>query len=324
MTQDGDKRPENIMPENIMTGVIVITLTVFAMAFADAMVKYVSANFPLWQIYVVRSLVVIPVLAAISILRGGRQPMTLKSKGWSFLRGMLLAFMYIAIYAAAPVLSLSVIAAALYTAPLFIALFSALLIGEPVGLRRWIGIAIGFIGVLVILRPATDEFSLLTLIPIAAAMLYALAAVITRSKCSTETPIALAMAVNFSLLAMGLVATAVIALWQPTPAEESIYPFLLGYWVTMGAGEWGIIALLAALMVAISLGLAKAYQSAPPSIIATFDYTYLIFAAFWSFVIFSEVPDAATITGMVTIAAAGMLVVGRPFYPPAPLTATDR
>jgi len=307
MTRDGSRRPDNILLD-----VGVITLTVLAMSFADAIVKYISSAFPLWQIYVVRSLIVIPILVAVSLLGHPSRSIALKSKFWSFLRGLLLAFMYIAIYAGAPLLSLSVIAAALYTAPLFIALLSALLIGEPVGPRRWTAICIGFTGVLVILRPVANEFSLLALMPVIAAVLYALAAVITRSRCRTESPMALATALNLSLLAVGVVATAVIALWRPTPAEASTYPFLFGYWVTMGAREWGVIALLAALMVGISVGLATAYQSAPPSIIATFDYTYLVFAAFWSFVIFSQPPDAATIGGMVMIAAAGMLVVREP------------
>jgi drug/metabolite transporter (DMT)-like permease len=299
-------------PQNVGLGVIVIVLTVFAMSFADAVVKYVSATFPLWQIYVVRSLVVIPILSAITLF--GPRPVLIRpdAKGWAFLRGLLLALMYIAIYAAVPVLSLSVIAASLYTAPLFIALFSALLIGEPVGLRRWTAIVIGFVGVLVILRPATDAFSPLALIPIIAALLYALAAIITRSKCAEEPPMLLALALNFSLLAVGAAATAVIALWCPTPSEESFYPFLFGYWVAMGPRESGIIALLAALMVAISLGLAKAYQSAPAPIIATFDYSYLLFAAFWSFVIFAQPPDAPTILGMLMIAGAGLLVVREP------------
>ena len=149
----------------------------------------------------------------------------------------------------------------------------------------------------------------LALIPVVAALLYALAAIITRAKCADEPPMVLALALNFSLLAVGAAATTAIALWQPTPSEAQLYPFLLGYWVSMGPREWGIIALLAALMVAISLGLAKAYQSAPPSIIATFDYSYLPFAAFWSFVIFAQPPDVPTIFGMAMIAGAGLLVV---------------
>jgi drug/metabolite transporter (DMT)-like permease len=306
MTQVASSRSENVT-----LGVIVITLTVFAMSVADAIVKYVSADFPLWQIYVVRSLVVIPILTAMSLF--AHQPVRIgpKAKGRAFLRGMLLAFMYIAIYAGVPVLSLSVIAASLYTGPLFIALLSALLIGEPVGLRRWAAILIGFVGVLVILRPAADGFSFLALIPIIAALLYALAAVITRSKCRDETPMVLALALNFSLLVVGVIATAAIAIWHPTASQTSIYRFLLGYWVAMGPREWGIIVVLAALMVGISTGLAKAYQSAPPAIIATFDYTYLLFAAFWSYAIFSQPPDATTIVGMLMIAGAGLLVIQR-------------
>ena len=313
---EGRKRPEEVT-----VGVITIIATVLAMSFADAIVKYVSADFPLWQIYVVRSLVVIPMLLAISLF--GRQPVRLRpvARGWTVLRSLLLALMYIAIYAAAPVLSLSVIAASLYTAPLFIALFSALVIGELVGFRRWIAIALGFIGVLVILRPGTEAFSLLALIPVIAALLYALAAVITRSKCSSEPPIVLALALNFSLMAVGIVASGFIALWQPSPSQASVYPFLLGYWVTMGHREWGIVSVLALLMVTISMGLAKAYQSAPPAIIATFDYTYLVFATFWSFLIFSETPDAATIIGMLLIAGAGLLVVRRPANAARVLTA---
>jgi drug/metabolite transporter (DMT)-like permease len=304
MSQEEVKRPQNVA-----LGVVVIVLTVFAMSFADAVVKHVSAAFPLWQIYVVRSLVVIPILTAVAMLGPRPIPIRPKAKAWAFLRGLLLAIMYIAIYAAVPVLGLSVIAASLYTAPLFIALFSAVLIGEPVGPRRWAAMTLGFLGVLVILRPATDAFSPLALIPIIAAVLYALAAIITRAKCADEPPMVLALALNFSLLAVGAAATTAIALWRPTRSEASFYPFLLGYWVSMGPREWGIIALLAALMVAISLGLAKAYQSAPPSIIATFDYSYLLFAAFWSFVIFSQPPDAPTALGMAMIAGAGLLVV---------------
>lgn len=320
----GTRRAEHIPPEHFLTGILVIIATVFAMSFADAIVKYVSAAFPLWQIYVLRSLLVIPALAAIAWLRRDVGSMAFASAGWAFLRGLLLAFMYIAIYAAIPVLSLSVIAASLYTAPLFIAFFSALLIGEKVGRRRWAGISLGFVGVLIILRPATDGFSLPALIPVGAAMLYALAAIITRAKCSGETPTALALAVNISLLAVGLTASALIALWQPGPAQASIYPFLLGYWVTMDARAWGIIALLASLMVLISLGLAKAYQSAPASIIATFDYSYLLFAAFWSFVMFGQAPDGTTIIGMLMIAAAGLLVIERSEKRGSPLISSPR
>lgn len=74
----------------------------------------------------------------------------------------------------------------------------------------------------------------------------------------------------------------------------------------MAAPDWALLALLAVLMVAISIGVAASYQLAPPSLIASFDYSYLVFAAFWGFVVFAESPDSRTVLGMALIAGAGV------------------
>jgi len=296
-------------PRNIAIGVAAVVATVFAMAFADAIVKFASARFPLWQIFVLRSLLSVPMLAAaLACASGGAEPRW-RISGWVWLRSLLLTLMYVAIYAAAPILSLSTIAAALYLGPLFIALFSAFLIGEPVGARRWAALAIGFAGVLISLRPASDSFSLAALIPMIAALLYALAAVLTRAKCQNERPMTLALALNLCLLATGAVVSAALLAFPPAAAPT--YPFLLGPWIAMGTGEWRVVVTLAVLIVGIGVGLAKAYQSAPPAIVATFDYCYLPFAALWSFVFFAEMPDAATALGMLLIAGGGIIAVGR-------------
>lgn len=62
-------------------------------------------------------------------------------------------------------------------------------------------------------------------------------------------------------------------------------------------------------MIGIGIGLAHAYKSPRPQVIATFDYSFLIFASFWGYVFFGEVPDVATVSGMVLIAAAGAIVL---------------
>ncbi|HXQ41665.1 MAG TPA: EamA family transporter, partial [Candidatus Udaeobacter sp.] len=176
--------------------------TALAMAFGDALVKRISAGFSIWQIYVARSLVAIPLTivllrlgprAAGVLLRPGSRAAGIlpKSPAWALLRSALLAAMWVAFYAALPILSLSTVAAAYYSGPLFIALFSALLTGEPVGIRRWAAIAVGFAGVLVIVRPGSEAFSWLTLLPVLSAVFYALAAVVTRARCAEENPLAL-------------------------------------------------------------------------------------------------------------------------------------
>ena len=310
-------------PQQIALGVSTIVATVGAASLGDALVKYVSSDFTVWQIYVVRSILAIPLIVA--MLMPGARPATIlpRSAGWASLRSMLLMAMWLAFYGALSVLSLPVVAASYYTAPLFITLFSAALVGEPVGPRRWLAILAGFVGVLVILRPGSAAFSWLTLLPVLSAVFYALAAVVTRTRCVDERPLVLSLALNIAFLVTGTLGSAALAAWPPSASLADANPFLLGRWSPMGVREWAIIAMLAGLIVAISAGIAKAYQCAPPTIVATFEYSYLVFAALWSFVIFSELPDAPTIVGMLLIAGAGLVAAtpggsrARPAPPPA-------
>ena len=291
---------------------------VFLMALGDALVKLASAELTLWQIYLCRSLVAVPLLAVLLWRR--RSGLWPKSPGWVYLRSLLLVLMWIVYYAALPRLSLSLAATALYTTPLFIALFSALAIGEPVGPRRWLAILVGFAGVLTVLRPGSEAFSWFMLLPVLGAVFYAVAMILTRSKCRGETPLALALALNVSLLVAGLVMTGVLAAVDPAPRQVSADPFVLGSWGVMGLREWGLVVLLGLLIAVYSACVANAYQVAAPAVVGTFDYAYLVFAALWGFVLFAEVPDAATLAGMVLIAGAGFLVV----RPPGPRDSARR
>ena len=75
------------------------------------------------------------------------------------------------------------------------------------------------------------------------------------------------------------------------------HPFLFGPWTSMGAQEWALIAFLALLMVIFATGVAMAYQIAPAALIGTFDYTYVVFAVVWGYVLFADRPDGLAASG---------------------------
>lgn len=287
----------------LIRGIATIVATVFGMALADAVVKYSSAEMTLWQIWVLRSAIVVPVLLVLN--RGRILP---RAPRWVLLRSFALVLMYLGIYAAIPLLDLSVIAASLYTAPLFITILSAIALREPITGQNWAAIMVGFVGVLLIVQPAAEGFTPLALVPISAAFLYALAAVVTRAKCAREAAPTLALWVNLMLLVCGGTASLLVLAARPSGAATS-YPFLFAVWPTMTFGNWQVIGVLAALMIGIGIGLAKAYQSPKPQVIATFDYSFLIFAAFWGYVFFGEIPSIWNVLGMVLIAGAGVIVL---------------
>lgn len=293
-------------PQRTAEGIALILGSVLAMASADAVVKLVSAEVTLWQLFTARALVAIPVLLVLARASGLR--LALRAPGWALLRSCLLVLTWLVYYAALPVLSLSTAAVAIYTGPILIALFSAALIGEAVTARQWAGVLIGFVGVIAILQPGGDAFSWFTLLPLLGAVFYALAMVLTRSKCQDEAPLSLALVLHGMFLFAGLAAMGALAFLGLGADTAEIFPFLLGDWRAMGLREWGFMALLGLLSAAYFVGVARAYQIAQPSIIATFDYAYLVWASLWGFVLFAERPGPLTIAGMVSITLAGLLV----------------
>ena len=295
-----------VRPDQTAQGVVIILASVLTMAFADAVVKLVSADITVWQVFVARSLVAIPIIIALLLASG--VGLKLRAPKWTFIRSTLLLLTWLAFYAALPVLSLSVAAVAVYTNPILIALLSAALIGEPVTARQWGGVLLGFLGVIAILKPGTDAFSWFTLLPLLGASLYALAMVLTRAKCQEEAPLTLGLALHSSFLIAGLIATSALALVGLAPETKAAFPFLLDDWAPMGLRQWGLMTLIGALSAIYFVGVARAYQIAAPSIIATFDYAYLVSAALWGFVFFSEKPDLLTVGGMLLITIAGLLV----------------
>jgi len=231
------------------------------------------------------------------------------SISWTAIRSLLLGVMWVAYYAALPHIKLSVAAAVFYTIPLFITLFSAVFTGDKVTSKSWIAIVLGFFGVLLIVRPDADGFNAYVLLPLLAAILYAVAMILTRTKCLDENPKILSLSLNITFIGMGIVASLLIAIWDPAESAKNTYPFLIGDWAVLDLSGWLTMSVLAIVIIFGSLFAAIAYQNAPSSVVATFDYSYLAFAALWGLLVFSEVPDALTIVGMVMIAGAGMIAI---------------
>jgi drug/metabolite transporter (DMT)-like permease len=195
--------------------------------------------------------------------------------------------------------------AAAYVAPFFIVGLSALVLGNRITLRHWLAIATGFTGLLLIVRPFAAAFTPLVFLPIAAALFYAIAAILTRVKCAETPALILALWLNITCLAFGLAIGAVRGVIV-TPEWAG---FIFGPWHSMAGGDWGMILVLSVLIIGIAIGLARAYQSPRPEVIATFDYSYMIFVVFWGYVFFGEVPDLWTLAGMALISAGGLGVL---------------
>ncbi len=288
---------------------LVIAAT-FVISLQDVTFKAFGATMTLWQIFALRGVLAIPLFLAARPRRFGYL-LAQALQPWVFLRGGFMTLSFLAFYTAMPFLSLSTLGAANYMAPIFVALLSAFVIGEPVTRRGWLAVFIGFTGVLVLLRPGTDAFSAWALLPLLGAMFYAMGHILTRTICRGVPVSAMALAVILATMLAGFVGSVILYLAPPDAALTESYPYLLGNWSPLGRAEWAILLALAVLTVLASLLLAGAYKSAPPSTAATFEYSYLVFVVLWDLLIFASPPGPATLLGMAMIIGAGLLVLGR-------------
>lgn len=297
-------------PDNTVLAVTLIVVAVFMMSVQDMIFKQYSTTMSMWQIFALRGLFALPLVFVIAFATGRQRDLLSGAfQKWSVIRAVLIVTMLISMYAALPVLSLSVVAAGMYTAPIFVTIMSALAINEPVGKRGWIAIVIGFAGVLIILQPGTDAFSYWVLLPVLGGFLYALANVVTRARCQSISATALALSLQTGFFIAGVLVSAALLFWPPTSEQAASAPFVLGAWSSIGTLEWLLVAGLSLLAVLVSMALAGAYQLGRPSTVATFDYSYLVLVAVWDYLFFSITPTVTTTAGIILIVLAGLLVL---------------
>jgi drug/metabolite transporter (DMT)-like permease len=282
----------------------------FILGFQDALVKITSSEVSLWQMQTIRATGNIVLLLLLSRFLFGRARPIPRSIGAVVLRTVFLVGTMILFFGGIPFLTLAEIAAGLYVFPLFIAVLSALLLGEPVGPRRVAAILLGFCGTLLILKPGTDSFTWISLMPVGAGLCYAAMILTTRRLCREEHPVTLAFGTGIGFILVGIVGLFTMTVFENRDLAQR-WPYLMTGWRPLELWVFGIIVATSFLNLTANLSLARAYQTAEASWLAPFDYSYLIFATFWGYAIWGHVPDVYAISGMVLIAASGSYVAWR-------------
>lgn len=296
----------NLQKDNTPLAAGIITLAVLMLALGDAAIKGMSVDLVLWQIFVLRSLAALPVLWVVLRFVMKQSRLMPKSIGWVAARSLMLTFMWVLYYAALPYLDLSVAAAAYYTLPIFITLFSAWFARERVPPKGWLAVFLGFVGVLVILRPVSDGFTPYALLPLISAVLYALSMILTRTKCRGEDPLVLSAALNVGFVVVGTSATVLLPIFGGNDMDLG---FLASDWSPMDGYAAEAIGLMVVAILVGSIGAAVAYQIGKPSVVGTFDFSYVGFATLAGVVFFGERPDIWSLLGIALIAAAGLIAL---------------
>ncbi|HMB76605.1 MAG TPA: DMT family transporter [Kiloniellaceae bacterium] len=255
-------------------------------------IKQLSEELHAFEIAFFRCLVGFMVLLPMVWQTGGVMVLRTKRIGRHVLRsalnagGMLLFFWAISL---APLATVSAIG---FASPLFAALLAIPILGEKVGLRRWSGLIIGFIGTIIILRPGAGIVDLGALLALFSSILWAGAMITIKQLTSTETPLSIT---TWASLFVGIFCLGpAVYVWQWPTAEQCIWLALIG---TLGS--------------AIQFCFAKAFSLADTTVVLPFDFLKLVWASLFGFVLFAEIPDPWVWVGGTIIFASAVYVAYR-------------
>lgn len=278
----------------------------------DVVIKFLSGGYPLHQVVLIRSVIGMTFLMAVIVPPSGGLP-ALKTRklGQHALRAAFVVIANICFFLGLAQMPIADAVAIFFVSPLVITVASVVFLKEPVGPHRWGAIAVGMIGVLVMLRPGTGSFQMAALFPLAAACCYAGLHIMTRRFGGTET----AAAMSFYIQLTFIIASGAIGLIAGNGRfdifEDPSLQFLLRAWVWPDpANLW----LLLAIGITSALGgtlISQAYKLGEAPLVAPFEYIAMPFAIFWGVFVFGDWPDAVAWGGIALIIGAGLYLLWR-------------
>lgn len=285
-----------------------------AVAFSanDVVIKYLSGDYPLHQITFIRSLIAIVVTVAVFVpLEGSYRDLRTDRLGVHLMRGMIVVCANMIFYAGLATLPLGEATAIYFVAPLFITALSVVLLGEQVGLRRWIAVGVGLAGVVVVIRPGGSAFQAAALLPLVAAFAYALLQITTRKLGVAVKASAMSFYISVVFICFSGLMGLVFGDGRYSGSGNANLEFLMRAWTWPPTDDF---ALLAAVGIIGAMGgylVSQAYRIAQPGLIAPFEYVAMPIAIFWGVVIWGDWPDGLAWLGIALIAGAGFFVFYR-------------
>ncbi len=288
-----------------------VTLSAGVMVFSiqDWIIKFASGFYPVHEAIVIRCLVALPILAGIVALQGGLGAIAAAPAKWLSLRGLVLMGSYTTYYLAFPAMPLANVVALWFIAPLLVVALSGPVLGEKVSAKRWAGAAVGFAGVLIMMRPGTSAFSFTSLLPIAAALTYACAQLMARRMSASGSAAVMSFYQNLAYLAVaGLIALLIGGGGLADPGSPSL-EFLVRPWAVPGALDLLLLAACGPIAAIGMVLLTQAYRMADAHFVTSFEYTGILWASLGGYLFWREVPDRLTLLGAALIIAAGLYVL---------------
>jgi len=278
------------MNKNLL-GILLMTLGMFSLSINDIIYKNLTMNFPVWEAVFFRAFSG-SIISLYLVYHSGINSIKTKKPVRHFVRAFSAVGCVVLYIFGIKYLLLSENIAIAHSAPIIAALLAVPILGEKIGIHRILAIIIGFVGVLVIIKPGTDLFQLKSLLPIGSALFMASVYLTTRSLMNTESSTSIVFYYSFALLITSLI-------FFPS---DFIIPDTFNLILALSLGIMG------------SMGhffMSQAARHADVAVTSPFEYSSFIFVGLMGYFFFYEIPSNSVIIGGVLIIISGVYVAYR-------------
>ncbi|MBV0913282.1 DMT family transporter [Anianabacter salinae] len=280
--------------QNTRLGILLMVTTTFIFAMQDGISRYLAGEYNVYMVVMIRYWFFAAFVMTVASRQAGglRAAAATKQPILQAFRGFLLAAEICVMVAGFVLLGLVEAHAVFASYPLLIAALSGPVLGEYVGPRRWAAIGVGFVGVIVILQPGFGVFTPAAIVPLCAALMFALYGLLTRYAARLDS----AATSFFWTGTTGAVAMTFVGIWFWEPMTAHDWAWMTALCITGAAGHWTLI---------------KCYEVAEASSVQPFAYLQLVFASALGLVVFGEVIETHVAVGAGIVVAAGLFTLWR-------------
>ena len=289
-------------------GIILVLIAMATFSVHDAIIKFIFTEAALYEIYFGRTFIAALLSAAYLLLT--KQKIILKTSYpiLSIVRVVLHFLAFSFYFISLTYMSLAVATALYFSTPLFMSILAKLFLKEDIGIRRWLAILVGFIGIFVILNPDLSDFDFKNLLPVICALFYASSMTISKKTADKDNVHTQLFYFYILTVSICLVVFFLSGSGQFNKFDNPTMQFIFRDWFSNPTFTWKYIIVMGILASVAFTCIFKAYTSFSTSITSIFEYSLIIWSVIIGYFLFNDIPTLRTLLGIILVVGAGIFI----------------
>ena len=294
--------------QNNTKGILFILVGMVVFSIQDALIKFIYEDSALYELYLGRTLSAAFFLFC--YMKFTKQKIVFKTHYpyLTTLRIICFFFGFSFFYISLTYMSLAMANALFFSSPFFVSILAIIFLKEKVGIRRWLGIFFGFLGVYIVLDPNFDDFNYMKLAPVACALCYSISMTITKLTSDKDN-----VYTQMSHLYIGAIGISILFFiftgkGQFNTFSDPTLQFIFREWFSNPSYAWPFIIAMGVVGAVSFYCVFSAYSVASPSVVSLFEYSLIIWAILIGYFLFNDIPTPRTFIGVTLIIGAGIYI----------------